>query len=600
VACITIESAQIGGKIARNPVAGRRHTEPRRIARSAGALQYRPPSTFVISMSRQAPESVVSRRAFVALTASAAAAAGTLGSAVPALGAPAPRPPERRAATADAFDLEERSIGEWQSALMRGELTSRQLVERYLQRIESLDATGPTLRAMLETNPDALDIATALDAERRADKLRGPLHGIPVLVKDNIDTADRMHTTAGSEALAADRPARDAFIVERLRAAGAIVLGKTNLSEWANFRSTHSSSGWSARGSQARNPYALDRTPSGSSSGSAIAAAANYCTVSVGTETDGSITSPASACSLVGLKPTVGLVSRSGIVPISHTQDTAGPMCRSVGDAAALLHVLAGADPRDVATRGVRRDAYLGALDVNGLKGARIGVAREKLTGYSVSADAAFERALAVMKDRGALIVDPANIATVGKFGDAEFDVLLYEFKPDLERYLGTRPPGVRARTLADLIAYNRTHADAEMPYFGQEIFEMSAKKGSLTSAGYRKALAHCRTKSRTRGLDATFAKHRVDAIVAPTMGPPWLIDLVNGDAGAGGSSTTPCAVAGYPAITVPMGYTRGLPLGITFMGRPWSEATLLKLAYAYEQASKVRKPPGFEATAML
>jgi amidase len=542
-------------------------------------------------------DSPVSRRVFVAL--SATAAAGAL-AASPPLAAGASASSSSRRFASDAYDVEERSVAEWQAALTRGELTSRQLVERYLQRIESLDTQGPKLRAVLETNPEALDIAATLDAERRAGKLRGPLHGIPILVKDNIDTADRMHTTAGSEALAADRPARDAFIIERLRAAGAIVLGKTNLSEWANFRSTHSSSGWSARGGQARNPYALDRTPSGSSSGSGIATAANYCTASIGTETDGSITSPSSACSLVGLKPTVGLVSRSGIVPISHTQDTAGPMCRSVADAAVLLATIAGAAPRDAATHGARMADYVAALDANGLKGARIGVAREKLTGYSVSADAAFERALAVMKDRGAVIVDPADITTVNKFNDAEFDVLLYEFKPDLERYLATRPPGARARTLDALIAYNRAHADAEMPYFKQEIFEMSAKKGPLTSPGYRKALAQCRTLSRTQGLDATFAKHRVDAIVAPTSGPPWLIDLVNGDVGSGGSSTTPCAVAGYPAITVPMGYAHGLPLGITFMGRAWSEATLLKLAYAYEQAAKVRVSPKYLGTAEL
>jgi amidase len=541
-------------------------------------------------------DSPVSRRVFVALSATAAAGALV---ASPRLAVGASASPSSLRLASGAYDVEERSVAEWQAALARGELTSRQLVERYLQRIESLDAQGPKLRAVLETNPEALDIAATLDAERRAGKLRGPLHGIPILVKDNIDTADRMHTTAGSEALAADRPARDAFIVERLRAAGAIVLGKTNLSEWANFRSTHSSSGWSARGGQARNPYALDRTPSGSSSGSGIATAANYCTASIGTETDGSITSPSSACSLVGLKPTVGLVSRSGIVPISHTQDTAGPMCRSVADAAVLLAAIAGADPRDAATHGARTADYVAALDANGLKGARIGVARDKLTGYSVSADAAFERALAVMKDRGAVIVDPADIATVNKFNDAEFDVLLYEFKPDLERYLATRPPG-RARTLDALIAYNRAHADAEMPYFKQEIFEMSAKKGPLTSPGYRKALAHCRTLSRAQGLDATFAKHRVDAIVAPTSGPPWLIDLVNGDVGAGGSSTTPCAVAGYPAVTVPMGYAHGLPVGITFMGRAWSEATLLKFAYAYEQAALVRTAPGFASTAKL
>ena len=543
-------------------------------------------------------DALLSRRGFVALT-STAAAAGAIASMAGVAAAASPRGAPH-VIRHTGFDVEERSVAEWQAALSRGELTSRQLVERYLQRIESLDATGPQLRAVLETNPDALDIATALDAERRAGKLRGPLHGIPVLVKDNIDTADRMHTTAGSEALAADRPSRDAFIVERLRAAGAIVLGKTNLSEWANFRSTHSSSGWSGRGGQARNPYALDRTPSGSSSGSAIAAASNYCTAAIGTETDGSITSPSAACSLVGVKPTVGLVSRSGIVPISHTQDTAGPMCRSVADAAVLLAAIAGADPRDEATRRALTADYPAALDADGLKGARIGVARDKLTGYSVAADAAFEHALAVMKDRGAVIVNPADITTVNKFNDAEFDVLLYEFKPDLERYLATRSAGAPARTLDALIAFNRDHADTEMPYFKQEIFEMSAKKGPLTSAGYRKALAQCRTLSRTQGLDATFAKHRVDAIVAPTMGAPWLIDLVNGDVGAGGSSTTPCAVAGYPAITVPMGYARGLPVGITFMGRAWSEATLLKLAYAYEQAAQVRVAPGFAATAHL
>jgi amidase len=551
-------------------------------------------------MSRSTPqphEAPLSRREFVALAA-ATAAAGAV-AATPGVAAAASASTTSRSLRHAPFEVEERSIAEWQAALARGELTSRQLVERYLQRIESLDATGPTLRAVLETDPDALDIATTLDAERRAGRLRGPLHGVPLFVKDNIDTADRMHTTAGSQALAGDRPARDAFVVERLRAAGAILLGKTNLSEWANFRSTHASSGWSARGGQARNPYALDRTPSGSSSGSAIAAASNYCTAAIGTETDGSITSPSAACSLVGLKPTVGLVSRSGIVPISHTQDTAGPMCRSVADAAVLLAAIAGADPRDVATRGARTADYVAALDANGLRGARIGVARDKLTGYSVSADAAFDHALAVMKDRGAVIVDPANITTVNQFGDAEFDVLLYEFKPDLERYLATRP-GAPARTLDALIAYNRDHAAAEMPYFGQEIFEMAAKKGPLTSPGYRKALAHCRTQSRTQGLDATFAKHRLDAIVAPTSGPPWLIDLVNGDAGAGGSSTTPCAVAGYPAITVPMGYAHGLPLGITFMGRAWSEATLLGLAYAYEQAAKVRVAPGFDPTARL
>ena len=542
----------------------------------------------------------LSRRDFVATTCAAAAAAAL----VPlrpsrADAAPAPRAsqPGPVATPHHVAEFEERSVAEWQAALTRGELTSRELVERYLQRIESLDRGGPTLHAVLETNPDALAIAASFDAERRAGKTRGPMHGIPVLVKDNIDTADRMHTTAGSEALVDGSPTRDAFVVERLRAAGAIILGKTNLTEWANFRSTHASSGWSARGGQARNPYALDRTPSGSSSGSAIAVASNYCTVAVGTETDGSITSPSAACSLVGLKPTVGLVSRSGIIPISHTQDTAGPMCRSVADAAVLLGALAGADPRDSATAQARTMDYVAALDANGLKGTRIGVARERYTGYSVPADAVLEQALALMKDRGAVIVDPTDIPTAGKFDDAEFEVLLFEFRPDLERYLATRPPGMRARTLNDLIAFNRAHADVEMPYFGQELFERAAKKGPLTSKEYRTALASCRELSRTKGLDAAFTRHRVDAIVAPTQGPPSLIDLVNGDP-SGASSTSPCAVAGYPAITVPMGYAHGLPLGITFMGRAWSEATLLKLAYAFEQASKIRKAPTFAKSA--
>jgi amidase len=550
-------------------------------------------------------QSSITRRGFVAAAASVAAA--TLRPASPALAHAAsvasPRSSPERGNVHHVVDLAERSIGELQTALGRGELTSHQLVEQYLERIEAMDRKGPMLRHVLETNPDALAIADQMDAERKAGKLRGPMHGIPMMVKDNIDSADRMSTTAGSLALVDTRPARDAFVVERLRAAGVVLLGKTNLSEWANFRSTHASSGWSARGGQARNPYALDRTPSGSSSGSAGAVAANYCSVAVGTETDGSITSPAAACSLVGIKPTVGLVSGSGIVPISHTQDTAGPMARSVADAAVLLTVLAGADARDDATGDAPRTAvaidYARFLDPNGLKGARIGVARKKYTGYSRATDAVFETSLALMKDRGAIIVDPADITTADDFGDAEFDVLLYEFKEDLRRYLTTRPPGARTRSLDDLIAFNKAHADAEMPYFGQEIFEMSAKKGSLASSTYRQALTKCRDLSRRKGLDATFAKHRVDAIVAPTQGPPGLIDLVNGDPG-GGSSTSPCAVAGYPAITVPMGYTHGLPLGVTFMGRAWSEAVLIKLAYAFEQAAQARKAPRYLGTAEL
>lgn len=540
------------------------------------------------------PAHSVTRRAFVG-TAAATAAAALL----PTRTATAAAPPT--APTAAPFALEEATIAELQEGMRSGRFTAQGLVEQYLGRIESLDRQGPALRHVLETNPDAPAIAATLDAERRSGHVRGPLHGIPVLVKDNIDTADRMTTTAGSLALEGSHAARDAFVVERLRAAGAIVLGKTNLSEWANFRSTHSSSGWSGRGGQGRNPYALDRTPSGSSSGSAGAAAASYCAVAVGTETDGSVTSPSAACSLVGMKPTVGLVSRSGIIPIAHSQDTAGPMARTVTDAALLLTVLAGVDPRDAATASNRAAAvdYTRFLDRGGLRGARVGIARKVFTGYSASADAAFEQAIRVMKDAGAVIVDPADIATAGKFDDAEFEVLLYEFKTDLESYLRNLPAGARVRTLDDLIAFDKAHASEELPYFGQEIFEMAAKKGSLSTPAYRKALAKCRTMSRTQGLDATFAKHRLDALVAPTQGPPSVIDLVNGEKYTG-SSTTPCAVAGYPAITVPMGYAFGLPLGITFMGRAWSEPMLLKYAFAFEQATKVRRAPRYPATADL
>ena len=541
----------------------------------------------------------VSRRTFLHASAAAALVASTM---TPQRAHASAIRAESPGAPADDFTLAELSIAELSDGMTRGKYPAHSITQQYLDHIAALDRQGPMLRYVIETNPDALMIADSLDAERRAGKLRGPMHGIPVLVKDNIDSADRMTTTAGSRALEGHTPVRDAHVVALLRAAGAIVLGKTNLSEWANFRSTHSSSGWSGRGGQARNPYALDRTPSGSSSGSAGAAASSYCAVAVGTETDGSITSPAAACSLVGLKPTIGLVSRSGIIPIAHTQDTAGPMARTVRDAAMLLGVLAGKDPRDAATNrapGSSADAYVRALDIAGLKGARIGVARAKYTGYNTHADALFETALHAMKDAGAVIVDPADIKTAGKFDDAEYEVLLYEFKADLEAYLGTQPAGARARTLDDLIAFNNAHGPEEMPYFKQEIFEQAAKKGPLSSAAYRKALAKCGRLARVEGLDATFARHRLDAIVAPTQGPPALIDLVNGDP-SGGSSTSPCAVAGYPAITVPMGYAFGLPLGITFMGKAWSEATLLKLAYAYEQATKVRVPPRFLATAQL
>jgi amidase len=543
--------------------------------------------------------SVVTRRQFIGTSAVAGAAILTNArpgtAAARTLDGPADAPPPS--------DLEELSIDAVGEALRTGRLTSHELTQRYLDRIAAMDRKGPALRCVLETNPDALAIADALDKERKAKGPRGPLHGVPILVKDNIATADKMATTAGSLALVGTTVPRDSFVAARLRAAGAILLGKTNLSEWANFRSAHSSSGWSGRGGQAKNPYVLDRSPSGSSSGSGGGVAANYCTAAIGTETDGSILSPSSVSSLVGIKPTVGLVSRAGIVPIAHSQDTAGPMARSVRDAAIILGVIAGADPLDVATasnRGHAETDYTRFLKADGLRGARIGVARDHYMGYSPSTDMLVEHAISQMKGLGAVIIDPANIATAGKFDDSELDVLLFEFKADLDGYLAGLGPSSPVKTLADLIAFNVRTRDREMPYFGQELFEQAQKKGPLTDPKYRKALAKDRLMARTQGIDATVLKHKLDAIIAPTMGPAPLIDLVNGDPGGGGSSTTPAAVAGYPSITVPCGYVSGLPVGLSFFGRAYSEATLLRLAFAFEQATKFRVPPTYLATAKL
>jgi amidase len=499
------------------------------------------------------------------------------------------------------FELDELTIAQLQEAMATGRYTSRRLVELYLQRIDDVDRRGPVLRAIAETNPDALAIADALDAERRANGPRGPLHGIPIVIKDNIDTGDRMKTTAGSLALEGSIAARDAVVVERLRAAGAVIVGKTNLSEWANIRSTRSSSGWSARGGQVKNPYALDRNPCGSSSGSGAAAAANLAAAAIGTETDGSIVCPSGANGLVGIKPTVGLVSRSGIIPISHTQDTAGPMARTVADAAALLSAMAGVDPNDPATKGAtgRPTAYLDALNADALKGARIGVARRRYSGYSPHADRLLEDAIAEMKRHGAVIVDPADIPTAGQLDDCEIEILLYEFKDGLNKYLARLETKPAVRTLADVIAFNEREKAREMPYFGQELFLMAEKKGPLTSAAYRQALKTCRTRARTLGIDAVITRHRLDAIVAPTGSPAWPTDLVNGDHFTGASST-PAAVAGYPNITVPAGEVFGLPVGISFFGRAWSEAKLIGLAYAYEQATRHRRRPRFLQTAVL
>src|SRR5262252_7028346 len=503
-----------------------------------------------------------------------------------------------------AFDLEEATIADLQQRMTAGHETSRSLVDKYLARIDEIDRRGPQLRSVLEINPDARSIADAMDAERRTGRVRGPLHGIPILLKDNISTSDRMLTTAGSLALAGAPASADAFIVERLRASGAVILGKTNLSEWVNFRSTYSTSGWSGRGGQTRNPYALDRNPSGSSSGSGVAVAANLTAIAVGTETDGSIVSPSNVNSLVGIKPTLGLVSRSGIVPIAHSQDTAGPMARTVEDAAILLGALAGSDPHDAATASAdakgRRD-YSRSLVRDGLRGARIGVVRNRLFGYSVAADALAEQAIADMKRAGAVIIDPANIPTLGKFDDSEFDVLQYEFKADLDKYLASLGPAARVRSLMDVIAFNDAHRNEELPHFGQEIMVMAQKKTPLTDPKYRSELASNRRLAGALGIDATMKTYRLDALVAPTGGPAWLIDLVNGD---GGTASTPgpstvTSVAGYPHITVPMGFVNGLPVRISFFSSAWSEPTLIKLAYSYEQATKHRRPPTFAPTAI-
>jgi len=498
------------------------------------------------------------------------------------------------------FDLEEATIADLQQRMQAGRETARSLVEKYLARIEEIDRRGPALHSVIETNPDALTIADSLDAERKARGPRGPLHGIPVLIKDNIATADRMQTTAGSAALEGSRPPKDAFIVQRLRAAGAVILGKTNLSEWANFRSTHSTSGWSGRGGLTRDPYALDRNPSGSSSGSAAAAAASLCAVAVGTETDGSIVSPSNNAALVGIKPTLGLLSRAGIVPIAHSQDTAGPMARTVTDAALLLAAMAGADADDPPTRRSGTRDYSGSLDANGLRGARIGVVRNRLFGSSPAADAIAEQAIDDMRAHGAVIVDPADIPTLGKFDDSEFDVLLYEFKADLNKYLTWLGPASPVHSLADIIAFNDDHKAREMPYFDQELMRQAEKKGPLTEEKYKTELAKNHRLSRTLGIDAAMAKDHLDGLVAPTGGPAWLTDFVNGDSGSAvaPSPSTVAAVAGYPHITVPAGFVRGLPIGISFVGQAWSEAKLIKLAYAYEQATRHRRPPTFAATA--
>ncbi len=504
-------------------------------------------------------------------------------------------------APVSAFELDEITFGELQDGMKSGKWTARSITEKYLARITEIDASGPTLRAVIETNPDAVVIADAMDKERAAKGARGPLHGIPILIKDNIDTADKMMTTAGSLALVGAKPPKDSFVAQKLRAAGAVILGKTNPSEWANIRSSHATSGWSGRGGLTKNPYALDRNPCGSSSGSGAAASANLAAGTIGTETDGSIVCPSSSNGIVGIKPTVGLISRAGIIPISHSQDSAGPMCRTVTDAATLLGALTGVDADDQATAasaGKSLTDYTKFLDPNGLKGARIGVCR-KFFGFSDLVDALMETALDALRRAGAVLVDPADVNLAPNAGALEFTVLLYELKADLNAYLARLGPGAPVKSLADVIAFNDAHKEQEMPYFGQDTFLKAQAKGSLATQEYLDAVKDLLKAGRDEGIDKTMDANKLDALVAPTGGPAWVTDLINGDNGAGQTSSA-AAIARYPSISVPAGTVFGLPVGISFFGRAWSEPTLIKLAYSFEQLTKVRKPPQFLPTADL
>ena len=548
-------------------------------------------------MPRKETHLAANRRLFLK-TSLIGGAAATLTPLYPALGAAREIALSVPLAEIKPFELDEITISDLQDGMKSGKFTARSLVEKYSARIAEIDKQGPAINSILELNPDALSIADALDQERKTKGPRGPMHGVPVLIKDNIDTADRMMTTAGSLALVGSKPLQDSYVAQKLRSAGAVILGKTNLSEWANIRSSHSTSGWSGRGGLTKNPYALDRNPCGSSSGTGAGISANLCAVGIGTETDGSIVCPSSSNGLAGIKPTVGLVSRGGIIPISHSQDGAGPMCRTIRDAAILLGALTGVDPRDSATAGSQGKSftdYSQFCDPNGLKGARIGVAR-KYFGFSEAVDALMEQSLDAMKKQGATLVDPADIETLGKFDESELLVFMYELKADLNNYLAGLGPNAPVRTLKDIIDFNDRNRQKEMPYFGQDLFLKAEAKGPLTEKAYLDALDKNHQLARTEGIDATMDKNRLDAMVAPTGGPAWLTDLVNGDHVAGGSSNA-AAVAGYPNINVTAGFISGLPVGISFFGRAWSEPPLIRLAFAFEQTIKARQAPRFLST---
>lgn len=546
----------------------------------------------------------LSRRDFLHASSVGVVAAAALPSAIshrpsaighqPSAAVPTAGPPDRPTAP---FELEEITLTDLQAGYASGRWTSRQVTQLYLDRIAAMDRQGTNLHAMLDLNPDALADADAKDAERRSGgRMLGPLHGVPVILKDNIDTHDKMTTTAGSLALEGSIALQDSTVAARLRAAGAILIGKSNLSEWANFRGDHSTSGWSSRGGAVKNPYVLDRNPCGSSSGTGASISANFAAVGVGTETDGSVVCPSNNCGLVGVKPTIGMVSRAGIIPISASQDTAGPMCRTVTDAALLLAAMCGADQRDPSTpvaRGTELNATAAYLKADALKGARVGVVRKSLTGYDTKTDAVFEEALTALKALGAVLVDPADIPHIDDYGAAEGTVLHYEFKAGINAYLAALGPSARMKTLDDLIRFNNDNKERVMPWFGQEDFLKAQACGPLSDRKYLDARKRCVQLSRSQGFDKVVRDHQLDVLVAPTGGPAWTTDLLMGDHFAG-SSSSPCAVAGYPHVTVPMGFIRALPVGLSFMGLPWSEAKLLGYAFAFEQATKVRKAPTF------